>query len=129
MSHSREHQSAAGRARATSATRGSAGQFIPAGTQPQPATSREGSISSKSVRGKPLTLKCLPLITDWWDALAEQYPGVNLHAELLKAMDWHRADQVKSPKLFFRNWVERTSLSAPRVDLTPEQIRARLRVV
>jgi len=54
---------------------------------------------------------------------------VNLHAELLKALDWHGAGRVKSPKLFFRNWIERASLSAPAIARTPEQIRASLRIV
>lgn len=78
-----------------------------------------------------LTLKDLPTRTHivWWSALAAQYPNVNLHAELLKAMDWHGADRVKSPKLYFRNWVERASLSAPSRDLTADEVRARLRIV
>lgn len=79
-------------------------------------------------REKP-KLRELPKLTEWWDALADQYPNVNLHAELLKAMDWHRADLVKSPKLYFRNWVERAAESAPARDLTPEQARDRLRIV
>ena len=49
--------------------------------------------------------------------------------ELLKAMDWHRADLVKSPKLYFRNWVHRASGQAPEAELTPEQARARLAIV
>jgi hypothetical protein len=38
---------------------------------------------------------------------------------------------VKSPKLFFRNWVERAHSQLPRVEeeLTLAQVRARLRVV
>jgi hypothetical protein len=78
-----------------------------------------------------LAMKDLPHEEAWWEALAVRYPNVNLHAELLKALDWHRAESVKSPKLFFRNWIERASLSAPSrvVELTPAQIRERLRVV
>lgn len=98
------------------------------------SSSRETSIcpqpKTKTLRHKPLTLKCLPDETEWWDALSAQYPNVNLHKELLKAMDWHRADLVKSPKLYFRNWVERAAgqVEAPR-ELTYEEARARIRVV
>jgi hypothetical protein len=45
-------------------------------------------------------------------------------------MDWHRADRVKSPKLYFRHWVENAARWNPREEeLTPDQIRERLRVV
>ena len=92
-------------------------------------SSKRKSSHIYKTKSERLTVQSLPHCTEWWNALADQYPGVNLHAELLKAMDWHRADQVKSPKLFFRNWVERASLSAPQRDLTAEEVRARLRIV
>ena len=82
--------------------------------------------SSKYVK---VSLKSLPLHIEWWEALETQYPNVNLHAELLKALDWHRADKVKSPKLFFRNWVEKASLTAPQRDRTADEVRASLRIV
>lgn len=117
-------QSPGGKARAATATRGRAGQFV-ASNNPASSIQHDPS-SSKYVK---VTLKSLHLHTEWWESLQSQYPNVNLHAELLKALDWHRADRVKSPKLFFRNWIERASLSAPAIERTPEQIRASLRVV
>ena len=124
-----DRYSTGGKARAAGATRGDAGQFLPASTQRQ--TQREAdSSSTSSSRAKPLTLKTLHTATEWWEALAAQYPTVDLHKELLKAMDWHRADRVKSPKLFFRNWVENAARWNPEpVELTHEQIKARMRIV
>lgn len=76
-----------------------------------------------------ITLADLPTLTDWWAALAEKYPTVDLDAELLKAQDWHRADRVKSPKLYFRNWVHKAASWQPAQELSPDELRARLRVV
>lgn len=142
-----------GKARSTNATRGRGGQFLsekPAATQQaEPSTagresmntglstsaSRRDGVSSSNPKTrtttKTVSLKSLYIEGEWWEALAAQYPNVDLHKELLKAMDWHGADRVKSPKLYFRNWIERASLSAPSrvVELTPAQIRERLRVV
>lgn len=115
-----------GKARAASATRGNGGQFMPAADPAETQRQRQHDPSSKYVK---VSLKSLHLHTEWWESLQTQYPNVNLHAELLKALDWHRADRVKSPKLFFRNWIERASLSAPAIERTPEQIRASLRIV
>lgn len=132
-------QSLGGKARAARAARGDSGQFLPA-RQPaanpaarNPAGGQDPSSSNSlrrdGVRTKPLTLKTLHLETEWWEALAAQYPNVNLERELLKAMDWHRADRVKSPKLYFRNWVEKASSWAEPIELTADQIRARMRIV
>lgn len=64
--------------------------------------------------------------TVWWRSLAQQYPHIDLAAELAKAQDWYKADKVKSPKLFFRNWVERAARDRPRSEPTgsvAEQMR------
>lgn len=140
-----EIQRLGGKKRAASAPRGDAGQFLPKtqqGTQqsgnPAGETQQREDPSfinlshkplSKTYTYKKLQLKDLPSQTEWWNALAAQYHGVNLHAELLKAMDWYRVDRVKSPKLYFRNWVEKTYRQAPHQDLTADEVRARLRVV
>ena len=140
-------QSLGGTTRASSAARGSMGQFLhetqqQTQQQTQQETQQENSLPPYNPRVgvskaklRPLTkglkgLSQLPRFTEWWTLLSTQYPGVDLHSELLKAMDWHRADHVKSPKLYFRNWVEKTYLVSGRVrDLTPDEVRARLRVV
>ena len=131
--------STGGKARAASATRGSGGQFLPE-TQQEPSITLTGvrnhqhqqetkrSSSRKRSISKTLSLSDLPLEIEWWDALAEKYPGVDLRNELLKAMDWHRAHLVKSPKLFFRNWIER-AYGAPQASLTADERRAQLGLV
>ena len=73
-------------------------------------------------------LRDLPTSTEWWFALASKYPWIDLHEELLKALDWYRVDRVKSPKLFFRNWVEKAARITPAPYLTAEEARARLRL-
>jgi hypothetical protein len=94
---------------------------------------RDGEIfsSSSNSKGNVLTqlrLKDLPK-TEWWTSICNEYPTVDCAAELLKAQDWYRADRVKSPKLFFRNWVARAAKSLLPRELTPDELRARLRVV
>ena len=136
-----ERHVAGGRARAEHASRGRGGQFMSesqqeasANTQHQrdfgsPTPPPSSSRSSYKPKTVGLSLKSLDIGGEWWESLSAQYPNVNLHAELLKALDWHGAGRVKSPKLFFRNWIERASLSAPAIARTPEQIRASLRIV
>lgn len=64
-----------------------------------------------------ITLATLQNATEWWNALAAQYPTVDLAAELARAQDWYGADKVRSPKLYFRNWIERAARDAK----APEQ--------
>ena len=134
-----EHQREAGRARARGASRGDGGQFLagPAekgkGFPPHPLPKEESSNTYTYIRQrvspKPLTLKTLPDDAEWWTALGQQYPGVDLYKELLGAIDWYRSHKVKSPKLFFRHWVEKAYRQMPDREETPDQIRARLRLV
>jgi hypothetical protein len=85
-------------------------------------------MSRKPKPKSSLQLKDLPK-TEWWTSICNEYPTVDCAAELLKAMDWYGADQVKSPKLYFRNWVAKAASWQPPAELTPDELRARLRVV
>lgn len=76
--------------------------------------------SSRRSSSPSLALADLPTkAAEWWSSLVSQYPSVDLAAELQKAQDWHGADKVKSPKLFFRNWVDRAARDRSASDAVP----------
>jgi hypothetical protein len=82
------------------------------GFPPTPPLPQKGVVVSlkpktKTYRYKTLRLEDLPSDSQWWGERQRQFPGVNLHEELEKAQEWHRADKVKNAKLYFRNWLSK----------------------
>jgi hypothetical protein len=77
-----------------------------------------------------LHLEDLPSDSQWWAERQKQFPGVNLHDELEKAQEWHRADKVKNAKLYFRNWLSKAKptrlvVVAPSIEEQLARLKAR----
>ena len=97
---------------------------------PLPKHIRNSSPKTKTYRYKTLRLEDLPSDSQWWGERQRQFPGVNLHEELEKAQEWHRADKVKNAKLYFRNWLSKAKptrlvVVAPSIEEQLARLKAR----